>query len=603
MRRFVAYLGSLAIVLLWVSRSATVDTTLIAFGSSWKYLDNGSNQGTAWRENGFPDGGWATGNAELGDGDGDEATVVSFGPHSGAKYITTYFRKTFNVADPSLFQSLSLTLLCDDGAVAFLNGTEVRRTNMPGGAVAFNTLASVQGEEIIDAVSINPALLNTGTNVLAVEIHQAAINSSDISFDAQLVGSTTTLQLTRGPYLQTGTPSSIVVRWRTNAPSSSHVTYGSSPSSLVQSATDSALTTEHVVTLSGLSANTRYYYSVGSTVRTLPAGDADHSFVTSPAVGTTVPTRIWVLGDSGTADANAQAVRNAYYSFAGSTQPNLWLMLGDNAYESGLDSEYQAAVFNMYPSTLKQSVLWPTLGNHDGTAANSSNQSGPYYDMFPLPKAGEAGGFSSGTEAYFSFDYGNIHFINLESFETDRSATGPMMTWLQSDVNSTTQKWIIAFWHHPPYSKGSHNSDTEIELVEMRQNALPILEAAGVDLVLSGHSHAYERSFLIDGHYGTSTTFTANMKKDGGSGRLDGTGAYHKPTAGRAPHEGAVYTVAGSSGQASGGTLNHPAMFISLNLLGSMVLDVNDLRLDAKFMDNTATVRDYLPTKKGAPPP
>ena len=603
MRRFVAYLGSLAIVLLWVSRSATVDTTLIAFGSSWKYLDNGSNQGTAWRANGFPDGGWATGNAELGYGDGDEVTVVSFGPNSGAKYITTYFRKTFNVADPSLFQSLSLTLLCDDGAVAFLNGTEVRRTNMPGGAVAFNTLASVQGEEITDAVSINPALLNTGTNVLAVEIHQAAINSSDISFDAQLVGATTTLQLTRGPYLQTGTPSSIVVRWRTNAPSNSHVTYGSSPSSLVQSATDSALTTEHVVTLSGLSANTRYYYSVGSTTETIAGGDADHSFVTSPAVGATVPTRIWVLGDSGTADANAQAVRNAYYSFAGSTQPNLWLMLGDNAYESGLDSEYQAAVFNMYPSTLKQSVLWPTLGNHDGTAANSSNQSGPYYDMFTLPKAGEAGGFASGTEAYFSFDYGNIHFINLESFETDRSATGPMMTWLQSDVNSTTQKWIVAFWHHPPYSKGSHNSDTEIELVEMRQNALPILEAAGVDLVLSGHSHAYERSFLIDGHYGASTTFTASMKKDGGSGRLDGTGAYHKPTAGKAPHEGAVYTVAGSSGQASGGTLNHPAMFISLNLLGSMVLDVNDLRLDAKFIDNTGTVRDYFTIEKGSTAP
>jgi hypothetical protein len=371
----------------------------------------------------------------------------------------------------------------------------------------------------------------------------------------------------------------------------------------VQSATDSALTTEHVVTLSGLSANTRYYYSVGSTTETIAGGDADHSFVTSPAVGTPVPTRIWVLGDSGTADANAQAVRNAYYSFAGSTQPNLWLMLGDNAYESGLDSEYQAAVFNMYPFTLKQSVLWPTLGNHDGTAANSSNQSGPYYDMFTLPKAGEAGGFASGTEAYFSFDYGNIHFINLESFETDRSATGPMMTWLQSDVNSTTQKWIIAFWHHPPYSKGSHDSDTEIELVEMRQNALPILEAAGVDLVLSGHSHAYERSFLIDGHYGTSTTFTASMKKDGGSGRLDGTGAYHKPTAGKAPHEGAVYTVAGSSGQASGGTLNHPAMFISLNLLGSMVLDVNDLRLDAKFIDNTGTVRDYFTIEKGSTAP
>src|SRR4030095_13111765 len=131
MRRFVAYLGSLAIVLLWVSRSATVDTTLIAFGSSWKYLDNGSNQGTAWRENGFPDGGWATGNAELGYGDGDEATVVSFGPNSGAKYITTYFRKTITIPNASIYLSAGLRLLRDDGAVVYVNGTEVFRSNMP----------------------------------------------------------------------------------------------------------------------------------------------------------------------------------------------------------------------------------------------------------------------------------------------------------------------------------------------------------------------------------------------------------------------------------------------------------------------------------------
>ena len=603
MRRFAIYLGSLAIVLFWVSRSATVDITLIALNSQWKYLDNGSDQQTAWRGLGFADSGWASGNAELGYGDGDEATVVSYGPNVDAKYITTYFRKTFNVSDPSLFQSLTLSLLYDDGVVAYLNGTEVHRGNMPGGGIGFTTLASVAGEENSATVPISPALLQTGSNVLAVEIHQANGTSSDISFNAQLLASTTTLQLTRGPYLQTGTPSSVVVRWRTNAPSNSYVTYGLDPSSLTLSATDSASTTEHVVTLNGLSANTRYYYSVGSTTETIAGGDVNHSFVTSPPVGTSVPTRIWVLGDSGTADANAQAVRNAYYNFAGSTQPNLWLMLGDNAYETGTDSEYQNAVFNMYPSTLKQSVLWPTLGNHDGGAADSSNQSGPYYDMFTLPKAGEAGGIASGTEAYFSFDYGNIHFINLESFETDRSATGPMMTWLQSDVNSTTQKWIVAFWHHPPYTKGSHNSDTEIELVEMRQNALPILEAAGVDLVLTGHSHSYERSFLIDGHYGTSGTFTAAMKKDGGSGREDGTGAYQKPTAGLAPHQGAVYSVAGSSGKISGGLLNHPAMFVSLNVLGSMILDVNGMRLDAKFIDNNGLVRDYFTILKGSGAP
>src|SRR5207249_2836018 len=148
------------------------------------------------------------------------------------------------------------------------------------------------------------------------------------------------------------------------------------------------------------------------------------------------------------------------------------------------------------------------------------------------------------------------HFICLDSYETDRSPGGAMMTWMQQDVLSTDKTWVLAFWHHPPYSKGSHDSDTEIELVEMRQNALPLLEQGGIDLVLAGHSHSYERSYLIDGHYGLSGTFTDVLKKDRGDGRIDGRGSYKKPSPGPAPHEGAVYVVAGSSGQTSGGPLN-----------------------------------------------
>ena len=278
-------------------------------------------------------------------------------------------------------------------------------------------------------------------------------------------------------------------------------------------------------------------------------------------------------------------------------------MLGDNAYQNGTDSEYQAAVFDMYPTMLRKSVLWPTLGNHD-TAGSSNPPAGlPYFAMFTLPTAAEAGGIASGTEKYYSFDYANIHFICLDSMTSDRSSTGPMATWLRSDLSSTTQQWIVAFWHHPPYSKGSHDSDTDPILAAMRQNFLPILEDGGVDVVLSGHSHSYERSYLIDGHYGTSGTFTNAMKKNGGSGRADTTGAYGKPSLGPGPHEGAVYAVAGSSGQASGGALNHPAMFISLNNLGSMVFDVNGNTLDAKFLRENGTTADYFTITKGITPP
>src|SRR5262249_37746185 len=115
---------------------------------------------------------------------------------------------------------------------------------------------------------------------------------------------------------------------------------------------------------------------------------------------------------------------------------------------------------------------------------------------------------------------------------------GPMLTWLKSDLASTTQRWIVAFWNQPPY-----DSDADPAMTELRANVLPILEAGGVDLVLTSSNHAYERSFLLDGHYGSAGTFTAAMKKAGGKGREDGTGAYRKPATGASAHAGTVYVV------------------------------------------------------------
>ena len=323
--------------------------------------------------------------------------------------------------------------------------------------------------------------------------------------------------LLRGPYLQSGTPSGVIVKWRTNISTDSVVRYGLDPASLTQSESIPGPASEHTVTLTGLSADTKYYYSVGTSSTTLAGGDSSHFVVTSPPSGTAKATRVWVIGDSGTANASARAVRDSFLNFTGTQDPDLWIMLGDNAYNDGTDAEYQDAVFDidMYAQLLAKTVVWPTLGNHDGHTADSASQSGPYYDIFSLPRNGEAGGVPSGTEAYYSFDYGNIHFICLESYETDRSSSGAMMTWLQVDLQANDKEWIIAFWHHPPYTKGSHNSDTEGNLIDMRQNALPILEQYGVDLVLSGHSHSYERSYLVDGHYGSHlNAFSGAIQRD-----------------------------------------------------------------------------------------
>jgi hypothetical protein len=404
--------------------------------------------------------------------------------------------------------------------------------------------------------------------------------------------------ITRGPYLQQNTTNGVTLRWRSDVATDSRVRYGTSAGVFTATNSNATVTTEHALAVNGLLPDTKYFYELGGAGGWF-SGDANDFFVTSPPTGSAKPTRLWVLGDSGTANANAAAVRNGYLTYSVSRPADLVLMLGDNAYTSGTDLQYQAAVFDMYPTVLQNTPLWSTIGNHDTASSVTPPPTLSYFNIFTLPQNAEAGGVASGTEKYYSFDYANIHFVCLDAMTSDRGVSGPMNTWLAADLATTAQDWIIAFWHHPPYSKGSHDSDLETELIQMRQNAVPILESYGVDLVLCGHSHAYERSFLIDGHYGNASTLTQSMKKNGGDGRESGNGAYAKPEG--APNQGAVYVVAGSSGQVSGGALNHPAMFISLNQLGSLVIDVNSNRLDLVFLKTDATAGDSFTMLKTPP--
>ncbi len=590
------------------------ESVLVAAGAAMSYLANTANPGigTTWVAEAYVPAGWSAGTYGVGYETAPPGATSLIATSVSSSSLSVYTRTTFSIADVTTVNNLFLGADYDDGYIAWINGVEVfRSAQMPAGTPAWNTSAASHESSngaspnygtLQDISAAGLAAIHDGSNALAIGIWNTGTTSSDLVLVPRL-SMNRDAAVTRGPYLQLGTPTSTTVRWRTSSAGDSCVRSGAAPGSLTSSTCSGASTTEHVINVAGLTPDTRYYYSVGTSTTVLAGNTPDHFFVTSPATGTSKPVRIWALGDSGTANANAVAVRDAYLGYTGSTATDLWLMLGDNAYTSGTDAEYQAAVFDTYAATLRNSVLWPTLGNHDGISADSASQSGPYYDSFTLPAAAQAGGVASGTEAYYSFDYGDIHFICLESYETDRSAGGPMMTWLAADLADTTANWIIAFFHHPPYSKGSHDSDTETELIEMRENALPLLEDGGVDLVLSGHSHSYERSFLLDGHYDVSGTLTSAMKLDPGSGREDDTGAYTKTDGGPVAHEGAVYVVAGSSGQTSAAALNHPAMFISMVALGSMVIDVDGPRLDAQFLDDAGVTRDYFTIEKTPPPP
>ena len=167
---------------------ANAGASLVSMGSVWRYLDNGTDPGPAWTSPLFNDSAWKSGPAQLGYGDGDEATLVSFGPDQNNKYITTYFRHAFVVSDGSGWTNLNVWLLVDDGAVVYLNGTEVFRCNLPAGGVAFATLATAVGENSVFDATLAPTQLVTGTNVLAVEVHQNVAMSTDLSFDLELTG-------------------------------------------------------------------------------------------------------------------------------------------------------------------------------------------------------------------------------------------------------------------------------------------------------------------------------------------------------------------------------------------------------------------------------
>ena len=415
-----------------------------------------------------------------------------------------------------------------------------------------------------------------------------------------------TPQLLRGPYLQKATPTAMTVRWRTSLPGTGRVRYGTSAAGLTSSVVATTPGAEHSVRLTGLAPGTKYFYQVETAGIPLAAGPQFH-FTTPPPAGSTGPVRIWVLGDCGTQGLEQQAVRDAFLPVHAEQPADLWLMLGDNAYGTGTDQQYQGAVFDMYHPWLEQIPLWSCIGNHETYHEPDGDGRFAWDRIFDFPTAGECGGVASGTERYYSWNHANIHFITLDSQTADRSAQGPMAQWLTADLQANTLPWVIACWHHPPYTKGSHDSDFEFELVEMREHIVPILEQYGVDLVLCGHSHSYERSYLLDGHYGDSTQFLAQHLMNDGNGRADGDGIYLKPSAGPAPHEGAVYIVAGSSGQLSGGKHNHPAHFLSLNELGSVVLDIHDQRMDVRFLredfagNEAPLYDDWFTIVKGGP--
>jgi hypothetical protein len=600
-------------------------TVLLPWSTTWKYKDDGSNQGTAWRTAAFDDSSWPSAPAEFGYGDGDETTLVNAcgtvqqTPTCTTKYLTTYLRKTVNISTLSGFQNIRFNAFRDDGIIVYVNNTEVYRNGVQAGTINYNTTLSASaaddGETLqAQTVAIAASAFVVGDNTIAVEVHQQNGSSSDVTFNMEILGVPPVPEvLTRGPYLLRATQTSMEIKWLTDLAASSKVRYGTVAGIYTDSVIDLTSSTSHVINLSNLLPNTKYYYTIGSATRQLQ-GDAANNFVTPPVPGSEGKYNFWVVGDCGNNSTNQKNVRDAYINYMGSTPTNGWLLLGDNAYSSGTETEFQTSFFNVYQGTVSKSMpLYPSPGNHDYNNGSKFDHSVPYYSIFDMPANGEAGGVASNTEAYYSYDYGNVHFLSLDSYGKEDGVNrlydtlGPQVQWIKQDLAANTKKWVVAYWHHPPYTMGSHNSDTESELTKMHTNFIRILERFKVDLIVCGHSHEYERSKLIQGSYGNETSFNPAVNNlSQSNGRYDGTTnscTYMKDST--HTYNGTVYVVSGSAGQLDGNVQAawpHNAMSAYNNSTngGSMLLTVEGNRLDSKWICADGVVRDQFTMIKDA---
>ncbi|WP_404370312.1 discoidin domain-containing protein [Corallococcus coralloides] len=296
--------------------------------------------------------------------------------------------------------------------------------------------------------------------------------------------------LPRLPYLQSVKQTSAIVAFRTASGCNPTVRYGEG-TNLTSSVSAGVSGTRHAVKLSNLSAGRTYGY----VVEACGTRTGLRSFQTSTTSSATKAhfTAMGDFGTGGSMQAKVMAVMNTPQ-----WRSELLLALGDNAYPDGTDAEFQAHLFTPMAGLLREVPMFATPGNHEYV----TNQAQPYLDNMYLPANNP-----QGTERYYSFDWGPVHFISLDSncavglASADRCTLSAQKAWAESDLAANTRPWTVAFFHHPSWSSGEHGSQ-----LTMRRQFGPLFEKYGVDLVLTGHDHDYERSKPMYGDTVASST-------------------------------------------------------------------------------------------------
>jgi PKD repeat protein len=383
--------------------------------------------------------------------------------------------------------------------------------------------------------------------------------------------------LTRGPYLQNGREDGVTLVCRTDASASLTLRYGELEGPPWEGEVSSSGGTTHVFELTGLRPETRYAYELAAGAQTLAGGD-EHAFTTAPPSESRAPFRFLAWGDSGKGNAQQREVA----SWMERVQPpaTFALGLGDLVYDDGAWEDYDPKLFEPYARLFRSTVFWPALGNHDVETENGA----PYLDAFHLPTTSGAPGQPSGTERYYSFDHGMAHFTCLDSQSSSSTPGSAMYTWAEADLahaRARGKRWLFVLMHHPPYTRGTHDSTSESDLIALHDDLVPLFEAQGVDLVLTGHSHVYERSYLAR----NDAVLQSHASEYTKIGSPDGT----------------VYLVTGCGGASGSGPLDHPLMARSLGgVFGFNVIDVSWSEVRGRFRERDGRTTDLFTLRKEA---
>ncbi|MFT7274067.1 MAG: hypothetical protein ACI9V1_003610 [Spirosomataceae bacterium] len=426
-----------------------------------------------------------------------------------------------------------------------------------------------------------------------------------VIFQSVFIGQLFAQKVIRGPYLQQPTADGMTIRWRTDIKTSSEVMVNSA-TGITAKFKNEEITTEHSVELTGLQSGEKYAYSIGEIGQKLKENINQYVAI-SPQKEAASPITFWAMGDFGASNTakyvpNQAAVRQQFLDKK--KHADLWVWLGDNSYCCGTEAEYQTQVFDYYGGEILGNMpILPSPGNHEyyGNYPEfevlKKSRDIPYFDMVTTPTKGESGGIASNAEAYYSVDYGNVHFISLDSYGYDdgkyplADKRSKQYQWLERDLAANKLLWTVVFFHHPPFTKRSHDSDAERELEVIRETLVPVFDKYKVDLVLSGHSHVYERSFLMKGHSGHSTTFNKSQHV------IQETNAFY--TADSPPiinkTDGTIYMVIGSAGRLdwNGRTEPHPSsVYSNYEIGGSSVFTVDNNRLNSEWLSADGETRD-----------